>query len=62
MAGVRYPEDFRPFDGKRLRNEEIDSLIVDAESSAEGNVATGDILIESSEGVTTIYQAIARSK
>lgn len=56
-----YPNDFKPFKGKRLSMEEIDKLVDDAEQSEGGSAATGDILVDSSDGVTTVYQVIAQN-
>ena len=56
-----YPNDFKPFKGKRLSIEEIDNLVLHAEESMEGSVATGDILVESNEGSITVYQIIAQN-
>lgn len=56
-----YPNDFKPFKGKRLSIEEIDKLVDDAEQSEGGSCATGDIMVESNDDITTVYQVIAQN-
>jgi hypothetical protein len=54
---MKYPQDFKVFNGKALSSEEIDSLVHAALRIESDLCATGDILVDIDEGKNiTIWQ------